>query len=170
MSNKNTNKRYLLPEIIFKNSAEVIDDLYIIKLAMDGGMPIAFTFEKRERFIEPKFIFRVDGKDYLIGFDVENEILCSFALKEINMVFMVQGEAKQPLLDILSGTAHFCLNPNSKDLQKLLKNRMAKRAIIKKKECCSPKAGQKVIGEVDEDGNIIVHSCDCAKAKEYWWG
>ena len=143
MSDKTIEKKYLLPEILFKNAAEVIDDLYIIKLAMDGGLPIAFTVDKRESTVEPKFIFRIDGKDYLLGYDIENRILSSFALKEIGMVFLVEGEAKYSVLDILSGTAHFCLNPNSKDLQKILKNRTIKRNIIRKKECCNPKAGQK---------------------------
>jgi (p)ppGpp synthase/HD superfamily hydrolase len=86
------------------------------------------------------------------------------------MVFLIEGSAKYPVLDILSGAAHFCLNPNSKDLQKILKNRVIKRNIIRKKECCFPKSGQRVIGEVDETGDIIVHSFDCAEAKKYWWG
>ena len=85
------------------------------------------------------------------------------------MVFLIEGSTKYPVLDILSGAAHFCLNPNLKDLQKILKSRTIKRNIIKKKECCYPKAGQRVVGEVDETGDIIVHSFDCSEAKKYWW-
>lgn len=169
MSDKTIEKKYLLPEILFKDTAETIDDIYIIKLAMDGGMPVAFTIDKRERVVEPKFIFRVDGKDYLIGHDIENGILYSFAFKEIEMVFLIEGESKYPMLDILSGAAYFCLNPNSKDLRKILKNRIIKKNIVRKKECCCPKKGQKVIGEIEENGEIHIHSYDCREAKKYWW-
>lgn len=169
MSDKTFEKKYLLPGIFFKDATEVIDDLYIIKLAMDGGMPVAFTFDKRERIVEPKFIFRTDGKDYLIGYDIEDGILSSFAFKEIEMVFLIEGSAKYPVLDILSGAAHFCLNPNSKDLRKILKNRAIKRTVIRKQECCRPKAGHKVIGEIGENGEIHIHAYDCCEAKKYWW-
>lgn len=169
MADKVTERKYLLPEIFFTKHGELVDDLCIIKLAIEGGMPVAFNYEGKERIVESKFIFKIDAKDYLIGYDIEGGNLCSFSFDKIEMVFLVQGDASLPVLDVLTGAAYFCLNPNSAELKKLLKNRIIKRAVIRKKECCLPKAGQKVIGEIEENGEIHVHSYDCREAKKYWW-
>ncbi len=170
MADKNAEIKYLLPEIIFKESDEIIDAFCIIKLAIDGGMPISFNFDGKERIVEPKFIFKVNGKDYLIGYDVENDELGAFDLSVVGLIFLVKSELKHSVLDILSGAAHFCFNPHAHALQKILKKRIAKPIVMDRQKCCKPAMGKKIIGEIDGNGKVSIHSVDCNEAKKYWWG
>lgn len=115
--------------------------------------------------MEPKFLYHVAGLDYLVGYDLE-EALASYRLAEIGMVFLVEGRAYHQVKDLLN--AH----DGGRSLRsplKLLPKRYFHRPLIKKRGCCHLQPGERIVGEIAEDGSLAVHLFDCEKARRYWW-
>lgn len=155
-------KEYAFPQEIFDETAEVISNLDILRFAIRERMPVSFNYKDKERFIEPMFLYSVNGGEYLVGYNIEIDRLMMYPLDEIGMVYLIKGKVTTKIVNISKD----CTNMPDK---KLLLKRMKNKSSTAKNTCCKVKAGQRVIGEIDEEGAYRLHSWDCKEVNKYWW-